>query len=208
MKASARADKRRRLNNLAEEAETAARNNCSGDLYRLTRKIAGHGRDITTIKDKESKRLVNEDEVLKKVERTLEGVLNAPRPDIPLPEIDQAPEVITSIDTGHISIAEIKRAIQRLKNGKSLGIDAVSAEMINGSESDAAKQLHLLFNSNWKDQCVPEDWKKSLGVKVPKKGDLTLCDNCHSIYLLSAPSKVLCRVLIDRVKSAVDEMIR
>ena len=41
VKASARGDKRRKLNNLAEEAETAARNNCSSDLYQLTRKIAG-----------------------------------------------------------------------------------------------------------------------------------------------------------------------
>ncbi len=99
VKASARADKRR-LNNLAEEAETAARNNCSGDLYRITRKIAGQGRNMTTIKDKEGKRLVNEDEVLERWREHFEGVLNVPRPDIPLPEIDQAPEVITNIDTG------------------------------------------------------------------------------------------------------------
>ncbi|KAL9977741.1 hypothetical protein ACROYT_G015180 [Oculina patagonica] len=208
VKASARADKRRRLNNLAEEAETAARNNCSGDLYRLTRKIAGQGRNMTTIKDKEGKRLVNEDEVLERWREHFEGVLNVPRPDIPLPEIDQAPEVITNIDTGDISIAEIKRAVHRLKNGKSPGMDAISAEMLKCSENDAVKQLHLLFNSIWKVQCVPEDWKKSLIVKVPKKGDLTQCDNYRGISLLSVPSKIFCRILIDRVKRGVDEMIR
>ena len=208
MKTSARADKQRRLNNLAEEAETAGRNNCSGDLYQLIRKIAGQRRNMTTIKDKEGKRLVNEDEVLERWREHFEEVLNVPRPDIPLPEIDQAPEVITSIETGDILIAEIKRAIHRLKNGKSPGIDAISAEMLKCSENDAVKQLHLLFNSIWKDQCVPEDWKKSLIVKVPKKGDLTECDNYRSISLLSVPSKILCRVLIDRVKSGVYEMIR
>ena len=92
MKASARADKRRRLNNLAEEAETAARNNCSSDLYQLTRKIAGQRRNMTTIKDREGKRLVNEDEVLERWREHFEGVLNVPRPDIPLPVMDQAPE--------------------------------------------------------------------------------------------------------------------
>jgi len=66
VKASARADKRRWLNDLAEEAETAARNNCSGDLYQLTREIAGQGRNMTTIKDKEGKRIVNEDKVLER----------------------------------------------------------------------------------------------------------------------------------------------
>ena len=208
MKASARADKRRRLNNLAEEAETAARNNCSSDLYQLTRKIAGQRRNMTTIKDREGKHLVNEDEVLERWREHFEGVLNEPRPDIPLPEMDQAPEVITSIEAADISIAEIKRAIHRLKNNKSPGIDAISAEMLKCSENDAVKQLHSLFNSIWKDQCVPEDWKKSLIVQVPKKGDLTECDNYRGISLLSVPCKILCRLLIDRVKSGVDEMIR
>jgi len=48
----------------------------------------------------------------------------------------------------------------------------------------------------------------SIVVKVPKKGDITQYDNSRGISLLSAPSKTLCRVLIDRVKSGVDEMIR
>ena len=82
---------------------------------------------MTTIKDKEGKRLVNEDEVLERWREHFEGVLNVPRPDISLPEMDQAPEVITNIDTGDISIAEIKRGIHRLKNDKSLGMDAISA---------------------------------------------------------------------------------
>ena len=128
---------------------------------------------MTTIKDKESKRLVNEDEVSEKWREHSEGVLNVPRPHIPLPEIDQAPEVITNIDTGDISIAEIKSAIHHLRNGKSPGMDAISAEILKCSENDAVKQLRLFFNSIWK----VEEWKKSLIVKVPKKEDLTLCDN-------------------------------
>jgi len=121
--------------------------------------------------------------------------------------IDQAPGVITSIDTGNISV-EIKRAIHCLKHGKSPGIDCISAELLKCFEKDAVKQLHLLINVIWKEQCVPEDWKKSLIVKVPKKGDLIQCDNYRGISLLSVPSKILCRILIDRLKSGVVEMIR
>ena len=147
VKTSARADERRRLKKLAEEAETGARNNCSGDLYQLIRKIVGQGRNMTTIKDKEGERPVNEDEVLERWREHFEGVVNAPRPDIPLPQIDKAPEVITSIETGDISIVEIKRAIHRLNNSKRPGIDAINAEMLKCSENDAVKKLHLLFNS-------------------------------------------------------------
>ena len=146
-----------------------------------------------------------------------EEVLNAQRPDIPAPASDRsAPGVITSIDAGDISIAEIKRTkrvIQLLKNDKSLGIDGISAELLRCSVKDAVKQLHLNFNTIWKEQRVPEDWKKSLGVKVPKKGDLTdtQCDTDYrGISLLSVPSKILCtgRVLIYRAKSGVNKMIR
>ena len=44
--------------------------------------------------------------------------------------------------------------------------------------------------------------------EVPKKVDLSECDNYRGISLLSVPSKILTRVLIDRLKSGVDEMIR
>ena len=111
---------------------------------------------MTTIKDREGKQLVSEEEVLERWREHFEGVLNVSRPDMTLPEINQAPEVITSIETADISISEIRRAIHRLKNGKSSGIDAISAEMLKCSENDAVKQLHSLFNSIWRDQCVPE----------------------------------------------------
>ena len=69
---------------------------------------------MTTIKDREGNRLVNEDEVLERWREHFEGVSNVSRPDITLPGINQAHEVITSIETVVISIAEIKRAILRL----------------------------------------------------------------------------------------------
>ena len=72
---AAAADKWRWLNDLAEEAEAAARNNCRGDLYQLTRKIAAQGRNMTIIKDKERKRLVNEHEVLERWREHFEEVL-------------------------------------------------------------------------------------------------------------------------------------
>ena len=159
---------------------------------------------MTTIKDREGKWFVNEDEALERWREHFERVLNVPRPDIP----DQAPEVITSIETADILVAEINSVIHRLKNGKSSGIDAITAEMLKCSENDAVKQLHSFFNSRWKDQCVPEEWKKSLIVKAPKKGDFAECDRYRGISLLSVPRKILCRVLIDKVKSGVDEMMR
>ena len=55
---------------------------------------------------------------------------------------------------------------------------------------------------------VPEQWKEGLIIKIPKKGDLNECDNYTGIMLLSVPGKMLNRVLLERMKDAVDLMLR
>ena len=76
VKASARADKRRRINEIAQEAEMAANDNRIGDLYRLTKEITRNRRNMVSfVKDKSGKLLVNE-EVLKRWKQHFDEVLN------------------------------------------------------------------------------------------------------------------------------------
>ena len=55
---------------------------------------------------------------------------------------------------------------------------------------------------------VPDDWKRGLLVKLTKKGDLSWCGNWRGIMLLSIPSKVLTRIILNRMKVAVDKALR
>ena len=55
---------------------------------------------------------------------------------------------------------------------------------------------------------MPIDWNKGLIVKIPKKGDLQNCDNWRGITLLSMPSKIFCRVLLNRIEGAIDVNLR
>ncbi len=55
---------------------------------------------------------------------------------------------------------------------------------------------------------VPKEWKHGIIVKRPKKGDLTNCGNWRGITLLSVPSKIFGRVLIDRTRDGVDSKLR
>jgi len=55
--------------------------------------------------------------------------------------------------------------------------------------------LHELFNKIWGKVSVPEDWLRGVIIKLPKKGDLTSCENCRGITLMSIVAKVLGRVL-------------
>ena len=68
--------------------------------------------------------------------------------------------------------------------------------------------LHRISNFVWEKEEIPDDWKRGLLVKLTKKGDLSQCGNWRGIMLLSIPSKVLTRVMLNRIKVAVDEVLR
>ena len=51
---------------------------------------------------------------------------------------------------------------------------------------------------------IPEDWSLGYIIKLPKKGDLSNCQNWRRIQLLSLPSKVLARIILERIKTAID----
>jgi hypothetical protein len=66
-----------------------------------------------------------------------------------------------------------------------------------------ASMLHPLFEKIRTEGKMPNDWKCGLLVNLPKKGDITNCDNWQGITLFSVPSKVLTPVLLSRIKKRV-----
>ena len=99
------------------------------------------------------------------------------------------------------------RAIRQLKNGKSRGVDNIPPEVIKAMDNISANALHHLINRIWNEEQIPDDWRKGLLVKLPKKRDLSLCNNWRGITLLSIPSKILCSVILQRIKTEVDKTL-
>jgi hypothetical protein len=207
VKRSARRDKRRYLDGLAKEAEEAARRNEQSKVYQIIRTLSG--RKATTsvpIKDKSGKLLTTETEQEKRWQEHFEEVLNRPAPSIPadIPEAENDLPVNTEPPT----ITEIEKAIRSLKNGKAPGTDNLNAELFKTDPKQAANALHPLFQAIWKEENIPEQWRKGTIVKVPKKGNLADCNNWRGITLLSSPSKVLCKVITQRLGPALDKILR
>ena len=61
--------------------------------------------------------------------------------------------------------------------------------------------------SFWDQESIPSKWKEGLLVKLPKKGDLSWCKNYRRIMLLSTAGNVLNRIILERIREAVDEML-
>lgn len=105
------------------------------------------------------------------------------------------------------SRAEIRKVIMALKNGKAVGPDEVPAEAIK-ADMDTTTMLYELFEKIWEREEIPVEWKESILIKLPKKGDLRDCSNYRGIMLLSVPCKVLNRILLERMKEVVDPKLR
>ena len=75
------------------------------------------------------------------------------------------------------------------------GGDGIPVELFQILKGDAMKVLHSISQQIWKTQQWPQDWKRSVFIPIPKKGNATECSNYRTIALLSHASKVMLKFL-------------
>ena len=66
------------------------------------------------------------------------------------------------------------------------------------------KVLHLIYHQIWKTQQWSQDWKRSVFIPIPKKGNAKECSNYHAIALISHASKVMLKILQARLQQYVN----
>ena len=93
-----------------------------------------------------------------------------------------------------------------MKTSKAPGPDSIPPEAIKADIETLTKMLYELFEQIWEED-VPEQWKGGHLIKLPKKGNLKECQN-HRRMLLSAPGKVLNRIILDRLTTTLDAELR
>ncbi|CAH8514417.1 unnamed protein product [Schistosoma haematobium] len=207
VKRSIRTDKRKYVKNLAMTAEKAAREENMRQLYDITKKLSGNRRKPERpVKSKEGEVITNIKEQRNRWVEHFKELSNRQAPLNP-PNIEAAPTDLP-IDVGPPTIEEISMVIRQIKRGKATGPDNNPAEALKADVAVTARILHILFNKIWDEEQVPKDWKEGHLIKIPKKGDLSKCDNYRGITLLSIPGKVFNRVLLNRMKDCVDAQLR
>ena len=79
-----------------------------------------------------------------------------------------------------------------------------SKDMSLSLNDDAVKVLHSICQQIWKTQRWPQDWKRSVFIPIPKKGNAKECSNYHTISLISHSSKVMLKILQARLQQCVN----
>jgi hypothetical protein len=85
---------------------------------------------------------------------------------------------------------ERSKRLSRLKNNKAPGPDNIPAKALKADVETSAQILYELFGMIWEVEQVPAKWKEGHIVKLPKKGNLSICDNYRGIMLPSVPGSL------------------
>ena len=95
---------------------------------------------------------------------------------------------------------EVKRALKSITMNKASGGNGIPVGQFQILIDDAVKVLHSICQQIWKSQQWPQDWKRSVFIPIPKKGNTKECSNYCTIALISHASNVMLKILQARLQ--------
>ena len=99
---------------------------------------------------------------------------------------------------------EVKWALGNITMNKASGGDGIPVEPFQILKDDAVKVPHSICQQIWKTQKWPQDWKRSVFIPIPKKGNAKECSNYHTIAFISHANKVMLKILQARLQQYVN----
>ena len=99
---------------------------------------------------------------------------------------------------------KLKWALGSITTNKASRGDGIPVELFQILKDDAVKVLNKICQQIWKTQQWPQDWKRSVFIPIPKKGNAKECSNYHTITLISCTCKVVLKILQARLQQYVN----
>lgn len=157
------------------------------------------------IEDHDGKLLTDGEDVLKRWTDYCKDLYNYKlQPDTSILNTQRSPEEEPSPP---ILREEVIAAMSSLKAGKSPGVDNIPAELVRVGGRETIDVLTALCQKIWEQKKWPTEWTQSLIIPLPKKGNLRQCQNYRTISLISHPSKIMLRILLNRLKTKAEEIL-
>ena len=174
------------------------------EFYRLPMQRDRVGKDllhVRVIKDENGNVMVNSEPVLKRWKKYFEKLMNEENNREPRTE---EAEVVNE-EVNCVSGEEVKNALRRMKKGKAVGPDELPVEVWKRMEETGIKFLTRLLNRLLMGERMPEEWRRSVLIKIYKnKGNPQFYGNYRGIKLMSHTMKVWERIIEARLRNRVD----
>ena len=111
--------------------------------------------------------------------------------------------VITPLEPDILQ-CKVKWALGNITMNKISGGDGIPVELFQFLNYDDVEVLHSICQQSWKTQQWPRDWKRSVFTSIPKKGNAKECSKYYTVALISHASKVMLKILQDRLQQYVN----
>jgi len=95
--------------------------------------------------------------------------------------------------------SEVARSVRQTAGRKATGPDEVPAELFKAGGETVVDRMHIICVAIWETGEWPEEWTFSTFIPFPKKGDLKQCTNYRTISFVLHASKVLLRIILERI---------
>ena len=146
-----------------------------------------------TIEDRNGMDLIEAEDVKKKWQVFTEKLYKKD-----LHDPDNWDGVITHLEPDILE-CEVKWALESITTNKASGGDEIPVELFKILKDDFVKVLHSICQQIWKTQQWPQDWKRSVFISIPKKGNAKECSSYRTIALISHATKVMLKILRARL---------
>ena len=186
----ARRDKKAFLGDQCKEIE---KNNRMGKTRHLFKKIRDTKETFHTkmgsIKDRNGTNITETKGIKKRWQECTEELYKKD-----LHDPDNHDKVITYLEPDILE-CEIKWALGSITTNKASGGDGILVELFQILKDGAVKVLHSICQQIWKTEQWPQDWKRSVYIPIPQKGNAKECSNYRTVALISHASKVMLKIL-------------
>ena len=171
----------------------------TSDLFKKIRdtKRKIHGK-MGSIKDRNGMELTEAEDIKKGWQEYTEELYKKD-----LHDADNHDDVITNLEPDILE-CEVKRTLESITTNKASGGDGIPVELFQILKDDAVKVLHSIWQEIWKTQQWPQDWKRSVFIPIPRKGNDKECSNYCTIALISHASKLMLKILQAKLQQYVN----
>ena len=147
------------------------------DLVKKTRDTKGtfHAK-MGLIKDRNGTDLTEAEDIKKRWQEYTEELYKKD-----LHDQDNHDDVITDLEPDTLEY-EVKWALESMTMNKASGGDGIPVELFQILKDDAVQVLHSICQQIWKTQQSPQNWKRSVFIPIPKKGNAKECSNCRTLH--------------------------
>ena len=191
----ARRDKKAFLSDQCKEIEDNNRMEKTRDFFKKIRDTKGtfHAK-MGSIKDRNGMDLTEAEDIKKSWQEYTEELYKKD-----LHDPDNHDGVITHLEPDILE-CEVKWVLESITTNKASGGDGIPVELFQTLKDNAVKALHSICQQIWKIQQWPQDWKRSVFIAIPKKGNAKECSNYRTTALISHASKVRLKILQARLQ--------